>query len=167
MLINYQLTPEDYYQGLLAWRSLRAWRKWLLRAAYFVVATALVTSASMLVVERDAATSRVSWGAVVFAAVWFAYMMGAPRFSARRQFRNTPSAQSPHTVEISEEGLEIHTAHADSKVLWSAFVAWSERKSVFVILPQPRIYVPIPKRAFTEEQQAEFREILRRNVGKK
>jgi hypothetical protein len=46
-------------------------------------------------------------------------------------------------------------------------MAWGEDKAVFVILPQPRIYVPIPKRAFTAEQQNEFRELLRRNIKPK
>jgi len=68
------------------------------------------------------------------------------------------------TIEPSDAGLHIQSAHADSKVAWSAYVAWGENKTVFVILPQPRIYVPIPKRAFSAEQLSEFREILRRNI---
>jgi hypothetical protein len=76
-------------------------------------------------------------------------------------------AQSPITLKVSEHGLEFHNAHADSRVAWSAYVAWGETKSVFVIMPQPRAYITIPKRAFGEEEVGEFREILRRNVGKK
>jgi len=68
------------------------------------------------------------------------------------------------TIEATGAGLEIHSVHADSKVAWSAYMAWGENKTVFVILPQPRIYVPIPKRAFTPEQLNEFRELLRRNI---
>ncbi len=68
------------------------------------------------------------------------------------------------TMEASDTGLTVHTAHADSKASWSAYVAWAETKSVFVILPQPRIYVPIPKRAFTPEQLVEFRELLGRHI---
>jgi YcxB-like protein len=98
---------------------------------------------------------------------WFVLTWAAPWVSARRQFRGSPSARSPIALGISEAGLDIHSAHADSRVSWSAYVAWAERTSVFVILPQPRIFVPIPKRAFNEGQLAEFREILRRNVGKR
>ena len=71
------------------------------------------------------------------------------------------------TVEASDSGLEVHTAHADSKASWSAYIDWAENKSVFVILPQPRLYIPIPKRAFNDQQLAEFREMLRRNLVKK
>jgi len=73
-------------------------------------------------------------------------------------------AQSPITVDIAESGLRFHSAHADSNVAWSAYVGWAESKSVFVIMPQPRIYVTIPKRAFEDEQVGEFRETLRCNI---
>ncbi len=68
------------------------------------------------------------------------------------------------TIEASDAGLAVHSAYGESKVSWSAYMAWAEVKSVFVILPQPRIYVPIPERAFTAEQLNEFRELLRRNI---
>ncbi len=73
-------------------------------------------------------------------------------------------AESPITLDSSETGLQFHSAHADSKVSWSAYVGWGESKSVFVIMPQPRIYIVIPKRAFSEGQVGEFRELLRRNI---
>jgi len=94
-------------------------------------------------------------------------MLLAPGFYSRRQFKNNPMAQSPITLDISEQGLEFHNAHADSKVAWSAYVAWGEVGSVFVVMPQPRAYITIPKRAFGEGQVGEFREILRRNIGNK
>lgn len=90
--------------------------------------------------------------------------LAQPWLSARIQFRRMPSAQDPMTVEISESGLRIRSRHADSQVAWLAYLGWAEEESVFVLFPQPRIYVPIPKRAFTEEQQAEFRETVRRNI---
>ena len=76
-------------------------------------------------------------------------------------------AQSQITLDVSEQGLEFHNPHADSRVAWSAYVAWGEVRLVFVIMPQPRIYIAIPKRAFGEGQVEEFREMLRRHVGKK
>ena len=69
-----------------------------------------------------------------------------------------------NNLAISESGLRMQSKHTDSQLAWAAFIGWREAKSVFVIFPQPRTYVPIPKRAFTEQQQVEFRETLRRNV---
>jgi len=135
--------------------------------AYFVVASSSLLCVLMLLFARTPATTPVALFGIVFGVVWFAYMLLAPKFSSRRQFRGMPTAQSPITMAISDAGIAVHTLHADSKVAWSAYVGWGESKSVFVIMPQPRIYIAIPKRAFTDEQLGEFREMLRRNIGKK
>ena len=164
MQVTYQLTQEDFYQGCLAWRSRRKWQLWMLRIAYVIVGIAFLTSLLTLLLDRSSMTAPTALAGLAFCVVWFAYVLLTPRFSSRRQFRSMPSVQSPITLDITEAGLEIHTIHAESKVSWAAYVGWVERKTVFVILPQPRIYVPIPKRAFNEEQIEEFRELLRRTV---
>ena len=164
MQVSYQLTSEDFYQGCLAWRSRRKWQEWLRWIAYFIVACALFICLIMLLINRTAETTPFAVFSIVFCMLWFAYMLLAPRLSARRQFRNNPTAQSRITLDVSEQGLQFHNPHAESKVAWSAYVGWGETKSVFVIMPQPRAYNAIPKRAFTTEQLAEFRKILRRNV---
>lgn len=66
---------------------------------------------------------------------------------------------------ITDSGMHIRSPHYDSQVGWSTYIGWAENASVFALFPQPRIYVPIPKRALTAEQLDEFREILHRNVG--
>jgi|HubBroStandDraft_6_1064221.scaffolds.fasta_scaffold138088_4 hypothetical protein len=166
MEVTYQLTPEDLYQGCLAWRDQRKWRKWLRWIAYFVVGTGTLLCIWTFFLDRVPDTS-FDLGGIAFGVAWLTWMLLAPRFFSKRQFRNNPMAQSPITVDISEAGFRFHNAHADSNVAWSAYVGWEESKSVFVIMPQPRIYVTIPKRAFTEEQVREFREILRRNIVRK
>jgi hypothetical protein len=162
--ITFQLTAEDYYWGLLAWLNLKAWRRWLLRCAYFLMSLSIPVGMLLAFVRPDPKTIKTSAAILGFAALWFIYMWTAPRFSGRRQFRGSPSAQSRMTIDASDAGLAVHSAYGESQVSWSAYIAWAEAKSIFVILPQPRIYVPIPKRAFTAEQLNEFRELLRRNV---
>jgi len=162
--VTFQLTPADYYRGLQTWRNLKTWRRWLLRCAYLLMSLTIPLALLLAYIRHDSQTIEISGAILAFAALWFAFMLGAPWLSARRQYRSTPTAHSPFTIETSNAGLHIQSAHADSKVTWSAYVGWGENKSVFVILPQPRIYVPIPKRAFTAEQVSEFRETLRRNI---
>lgn len=135
-----------------------------MRFAFLVVGLTIPLALLLVGIRRDYETLKTSAATLLFAAVWFCFMWAAPRLSARRQFRGTPSAQSPISIEASDAGLVVHSAFAESKLSWSTYVAWTEAKSVFVILPQPRIYVPIPKRAFTAEEQSQFREILRRNI---
>lgn len=167
MQVTYQLTPEDLYQGCLAWRDQRKWRKWLRWFAYFFVAGASLTTLLMILFAPSPATTPIALGGVAFGVVWFAWMLLAPRFFSKRQFRNHPMAQSPIILSTSETGFQFQNAHADSNVAWSAYIGWAESKSVFVIMPQPRIYITIPKRAFAEEQVGEFREMLQRNIGEK
>lgn len=137
------------------------WVRW---TAYVIVGVSSLVCLLMLLLDRRTGTRPAALGGIGFGLVWFTWMLLAPRFYSRRQFRNNPIAQSQISLNISDQGFESHNAHADSRVAWSAYVAWGEAKSVFILMPQPRIYVAIPKRAFTEEQQTEFREILRRNV---
>jgi hypothetical protein len=164
MQFTFQLIANDYHDGLIAWRNVRSWRRWIIRAVYAVAAIAIIVS--LVKIFRDLNSSNLAMLAALlgFMAFWSAIMWAAPRFSAWRQFRNTPSARDSITIEASDAGLHIRSVHADSKVAWPAYVAWGEYRTVFVILPQRRIYVPIPKRAFTAEQQNEFRELLRRNI---
>ncbi len=165
--ITFQLTAEDYYRGLLAWRNLKAMATMeVMRCAYFWMSLSIPVRIVRLLafVRPDPKTIKISAAILGFAALWFLYMWTAPRFSGRRQFRGSPSAQSPMTIDASDAGLAVHSAYGESQVSWSAYIAWAEAKSIFVILPQPRIYVPIPKRAFTAEQLNEFRELLRRNI---
>jgi hypothetical protein len=160
--VTFQLTAEDYRQGLLAWRNLRTWRRWSIRASAIFLGLILLISIAQLFVASASFVSALP--GLVFSVGALILIWATPSLSARRQFRNTPSAHDPMSIEASDAGLEIHSVHADSKVAWSTYMAWGEGKAVFVILPQPRIYVPIPKRAFTVEQLNEFRELLRRNI---
>jgi hypothetical protein len=165
--ITYRLTPDDFYQGCIAWRTRRKWRRWLLRIAYFIVGAAVLVSLLMLALDRSASTIPTALVGIGFGGVWFAYMLLAPKFFAGRQFKNNPTAQTPIILDASEQGLEFRNPHVESKAAWSAYVAWGEAKSVFIVMPQPRLYFPIPKRAFNEEQLTEFRGILTRNIHQK
>ena len=128
---------------------------------------AILVSLIQVLRSFNSSTVAMTGTMIAFLAVWSAIMWGAPRLSSWLQFRKMPTAHVPVTMDFSDSGVHIRSVHTDSQVAWSAYVAWGEYKSVFVILPQPRIYVPIPKRAFTNEQVTEFREMLRRNIGKR
>ena len=167
MQVTFQLTPQDYYQGLLLWRSLKAWRRRLLRGAYLVLGLVLLSSVLLPLALRKPEMLKIWASPSAFALIGLVLMLGAPWLSAQRQYRNTPTAHAPMTIETSDWGIHVQSAHGESKIAWSAYVAWGESKSVFVILPQPKIYIPIPKRAFTAEQVPGLRELLRRNIGMK
>lgn len=166
MHVTYQLCVDDYYQGYSAWRNRRKWQQWLRWVAYVIVGFATFLSLILLLFAPSPETRPMAVFGVVFGVLWFGYMLIAPKLSTRRQFRYSPMAQSAITLDISETGLEFHNLHAESRVAWSAYFAWGEAKSLFVIMPQPRAYICIPKRAFTPQEVDEFRDLLRRHIGK-
>jgi len=166
MEVTYQLIEDDYRDGFRTWQTRTAWRRWNYRFGFIVMFGVLVGSLALQIWSSDPELRRVSWFALGFAVLWLIAVRIAPGLQARQQFRRMPSAQAPARVTISDSGMHVESKHSDSHVMWSTYIGWSEGKSVFVLFPQPRIYVPIPKRAFKDEQLSEFREILRRNVGR-
>jgi hypothetical protein len=163
MEVGYQLTEEDYLRAASVWRRMRWWRRLSVTLAFLIVALAVLGSSTQAILYPSAGNYVLVIAMIgVGALVWL-----SPRLSARKQFRSMPSAHAPLTLTVAESGMQVHCEHYDSTLSWSTYIGWSEGQSVFVLLPQPRIYIPIPKRAFNQEQLAEFREILKRNIGKK
>jgi len=164
MEITFQLTADDYRHGKIAWRNSSAFRRWGYRLYVSVMAVGLAFMSLILVFQQDPELRRTIWlvlggGAFVLLVVFL-----SPWLTSRWEFRRMPSAQIPVTVAVTDSGLRTQSQFGDSQVAWSAYMGWGEEKSVFIILPHPRIYVPIPKRAFTAEQVNEFREILKKNI---
>jgi hypothetical protein len=161
MEVTFQLTANDFWRSTLAWRNARTWKKWSFRIlpTCCVIMAALV-SWSLWLNPQYRGSSPLLVGAIL----WMIFTWARPRITAWRRVRDTPLAASPITLEISDRGLHFRSLTEDSQVSWSAFVGWAEAKNVFSLFSSPRTSFPIPKRAFTEQQKAEFRETLRRNI---
>jgi hypothetical protein len=164
MEVTYQLTADDFRHGMIAWRMKSRWRRWSHRIGLVVMPLLLIFNASLLLLHPQPQLKQIEWIGLGVSTLWLSYIWVGPWFSARMQFRRMPSAQDPITLAVLGSGLRVQSRHADSQIAWSAFIGWREEKSVFVVFTQPRLYVPIPKRAFTGEQQTEFRETLCRNI---
>jgi hypothetical protein len=164
MEVTFQLTADDFRHGMIAVRKRSRWRRWTYWFGFAVVVPIIIFGVTLLVAYPHSEIRQDSWIMLGGSVFWMVFIRTLPRLSARMQFRRTPSVQNPMTIAISESGLHVQSPHGDSQVAWSAYMGWGEEESVFVLLPQPLIYLPIPKRAFTEQQQAEFREALRRNI---
>lgn len=165
MEVTYQLTEDDYRQGLRVWRTRTALRLWSLRISSALMVVVFVMGVVMLTWSSNLELKYFSWFELGLPVVYFLSLWIAPGIQARMQYRRMPGAQSPITMTVSDSEVHVRSKHYDSHVNWSTYIGWAEGKSVFVLFPQPRIYVPIPKRAFSNEQIELFREILRRNVG--
>jgi hypothetical protein len=168
MQVTYQLTPEDYRQGLIAYRKRTTFSRW----SYRIVQTVAVGALALLMLfslagsfmDRRAEFISNLLPLIYVAIAWIALLYGAPYLSARSQFKGNPSSKGPITLEVSEEGFHTKSQFSDSNIGWGAIVGFVEMKTIFAIFPAPRIFYPIPKRAFTPDQLTEFRQLLKQNI---
>jgi hypothetical protein len=164
MEISYQLTEDDYRQGYKAFRRRKKSSLWLYRFGWFslicVLAAALFESTYGP--DRTFPTLALLWGLVAF---WIYCLWYAPRRVARKMISGSPGASLPHTADISEDGLYIRTSAGESRLTWILITGWAEADRVFALFPSPFSFFPIPKRAITDQQQGEFRTLLRNQVS--
>jgi hypothetical protein len=167
MEVTYQLTADDLRHGNTAWLEGCAsgqrsywFNFWTSLAAWLLLAVGGIT----LALSPHSQFKQVLWAMCAASALWFASVFIRSRSSIRAQFHGMPSAQDPITLTVSETGIHFRSLHSDSQSKWSMYIGWAEEDSVFVLFPQPKLYLTIPKRAFTGQQQVEFRETLRRNI---
>ena len=80
--------------------------------------------------------------------------------------KDSPIAKALHSLEISDSGLESRTSLANSSISWDSVFDWAEARTVFALFLSSVSFVPIPKRAMTEVQLEELRNLLATKVGK-
>jgi hypothetical protein len=141
MQVQYQLTAEDFWQFTLVWRRARPWRKWAFRIlpAFCAVFLGLICL-SMWQNPKN----RTSAPVAIFGVCWVIAAWARPRIRARR-VRETPSAQAPVTMQVSDGGIEFSSAVENSQVSWPALTGWVEGKTVFALFFSSKAGIPIPK----------------------
>ena len=165
MQVTYTLTAIDYRDALIAYRNRNFLSRWALPSFAFL----LVPWAAMqgYLELKGAAQSWLRWSLpLTLFGIWtpLHFYWALPRYSAQRQFSKTPSAKEKITLTVREGGLHFLSATTDGTVSWKRYVKWLEDESVFVLFPTPVIFVVIPKRAFSSEELAFFKEALRLNI---
>jgi hypothetical protein len=163
MQISYQLTEDDYRQGYRAFRRRKTFSLWATRIGwvllFLVLGEALYVSISGF--DREFPTLALLWG---FVAFWGYCLWYAPRYAARKMIRGSPSASLPHSAEMSEDGLHFRTSAGESRLTWNLIIGWVEVERVFALFPSPLTFFPIPKRAMTDQQQDELRNLLKTKI---
>jgi hypothetical protein len=101
----------------------------------------------------------------LLAALW-AYVLWYDPYSLSRKIIRGPTSLA-RTVEITEEGIHSRSTSTDSRLTWEAIIDWAEVERVFTLFVTSVSFFPIPKRAMTEEQQNEFRALLKARVAPK
>ena len=158
MQIQFQCNLADYNEALAARRSLRG------KTASAVIGCALVVVAEIVVVNlgvRQGMASLIIGG--VFAALWFGILLGRPIWVAR-DFQNHPNFQREQVLTIDEEGLHRKSEVEMSTIRWAAYTGSAETRNLFLFYLGKRLVEVVPKRALSESQLVELREMLQRRL---
>ena len=88
-------------------------------------------------------------------------------FLLKRHFRKNPHIAGTYSAKLSVESIQYIGPESRSEMSWSAIDCYAESKNVFALVRLPNVVQMLPKRAFTPEQLAEFRELLRNKLPSK
>jgi hypothetical protein len=164
MDVNYQITVDDFRQGINAYRKKSTLTRWGFRFVKMFVILLIGTGLALLLFAPHNAALQNSMPLFFLGILWLFVIWVTPYLSARSQFRGSPSARGRINLEVSDSGLYFHSEYVDSRLLWPSFVTWVEEKPVFALFTNPKICLLIPKRAFSADQLIEFREMLREKI---
>ena len=164
MEVNYQLTIDDFRRAIRAYRTRTPFLRWTVRLGVGFTVLVLATGATGLILAPHSDAFRNLIPLYIVFILWTIIFWASPYRSARSQFRGSRAAKALITLNVTDAGLQFRSQHTDSKVDWSAYVKWLEEKTIFALFPNPKIFIVIPKRAFTVNQVSEFRELLREHV---
>ena len=167
MQITYQLTDEDYRQGLQMIRQ-PAWMRLGFYSVTVVYVLAVLVGLAFRIEDPNSNAVKNLQPLVVIFAIWIALIGLRPnriRRAIRKQLQNTPSAGVPTTLTISETGLQFHSAYTDATQSWSSFIKWAEGNSVFALFTGPKFVTIVPKRGFADGDLERFRDIVNRSIA--
>jgi hypothetical protein len=83
----------------------------------------------------------------------------------RQRFRSDPKFRDEYFLQFSDDGIQFKTAQIDALVQWSLYSKVIENEGFYLLVYGKYMISVIPKRAFADaNQEAEFRELLKRNL---
>jgi hypothetical protein len=109
-------------------------------------------------------TGGVAPGLTAFLVFYFVFlgslMARAPAWHARRLVRTEPAFQGEHRWRFSEEGVHMHSAHADLWLRWPAVLKVWETRDAFLLFPLRQNFHIVPKRALPPEDVERLRALF-------
>ena len=156
-----ELTQKDFIESIIAHRNHNSVTKWSLRLLTSILLLFIALGLLLLIVRRDAQSIMPM---LVVAAGWSLFIWGMPWLSARTQFSKQPSAQGQRMLEVDSAGVHWKWNGGASDMEWRSFIRCLESKDHFLLYSSPKCFNTVPKRAFTPEQSAEFRSLVKHNI---
>lgn len=166
MQITYTLTERDFRSAAFAsFTGKRRYRVYLVVFGSLFLLNLAALWAPVTPDQRSAAENLFPFSA--FAIAWIGFVIFAcPYWIGRRQFRGQPSAQGEKTAVFDGEGVNLRWTGGSAEMQWSNFVRFRESKLHMLLYASPASFHVFPKRAFTPEQLAQFRNLAEQHIPK-
>ncbi|MBN7805949.1 YcxB family protein [Agrobacterium rosae] len=78
-----------------------------------------------------------------------------------KNFRNSPFSKLDLTTEWDNAALSIRHSNGFQRYEWVNFRGWSEDQIMLTLFFGPNLYIPLPKRAFNDGQEADLKSQIR------
>jgi hypothetical protein len=109
-------------------------------------------------------------GEYIFPGILLIYLIIRPSYMRtryKRTWENTPSFhKSLEANGFDENGFYTEDDGGNLSVIhWDKFIKWRESKEIFLIYLSPHLFVFLPKRLVSPEEQNQIRELLKQKIG--
>jgi hypothetical protein len=161
MEVRYSCNLADYAE-VLTTASARTLGRKMFGAVIGIVLIilSLATIVNLGLSQRRAAIT----GMILFPALMLVYKFVVFPWWVRRDFRGHPNFSRDQTVRIDDDGLHKRSEVGQSETKWSAYTRFGETQNLFLLYLGERSIEAVPKRAFSNEQLEELRQLLRKEV---
>lgn len=163
MELRFVLTLKEFGEGYRTLLGNTTWRHRLLLWTYTWLGVAL----GLFIIGCESLVILAGGEDVAFVALLLffgALGLSAPirfRFMIRRQFR-LQNLEKEIAISAGTDGLVVRRLNRDAETRfgWSSIEKQRETANLFVLFPSKVQFLPIPRRAMTQEQQQEFLALL-------
>lgn len=160
---EFQLTSDDYTEAQFS-HSSRIFGKTFV-SGILALSPALALVVTMLIYYMDPAKGPQLFPLWIFLGVLLLLMILLRSGALYRiQFNRIKALHGPIHFEAGDDGVVYLTSRGESKTKWEGFEGWRESEGSFLLYPQPRAFLLVPKRVLETEQVTALRELLRSRI---
>jgi hypothetical protein len=164
MQITYELTLKDFKEAYADHRNGKALTKWAVRLFTVMLVVMAAVTVFGFVLKSFTEAARMATPLLILIAFYVAVLWVFPSWSLKLQFRRQPGAQGPRTLTLDDTGVHWRWSGGVSDIEWKNYIRALEGKNQILFYTSPAAFNMLPKRALTDEQLAEVRQLLTQHI---
>lgn len=152
MNIRYRLTDKEWLESCTARSRVIRWSFASVLGGFFVLLGGL-----------EIISKRSTLASAFTSFAMGAFFIALP-YATKLTFRRSPVYGKEVEVQIGTSGVTFKIAAVFSEFGWDAFKEFKETKDLFLLYQTPAFPHPLPKRAFSAEDQNQFRALAKEKI---